>query len=161
MSVYLFHHCRRVARLLSCTAIAVCVGAVVFIPRAAHAESELQIDSASINAIKRSLADRLQLLRPHFESGVVGLTQDGMLSSRKTAEWEALSLEQRRVIETLIVDDNKDRNTLVREIARANGRPDWEAGLKTTFAERWIQRAPPGWYIRQSNGQWVRKDARP
>jgi uncharacterized protein len=125
-------------------------------PLAGKAEADILVDSASVNAIKKSLADRLQILRAHFDAGTIGLTHDGMVALRDAA---ALTVEARAAIEALINDDNKDRNTLLREISRANNRPDWESGLRLTFAERWIKRAPAGWFIRQSSGKWMQKPA--
>lgn len=120
----------------------------------AQGEAEIDISSASVITIRSSLADRLGRLREHFENGAIGLTRDGLVAMRDPA---ALSVDARRYVESLIADDNKDRLTLYREIARLNGRPDWEAGLRSTFAERWIGRAPKGWYYRESDGQWARK----
>jgi uncharacterized protein YdbL (DUF1318 family) len=115
---------------------------------------ELRIDSPSVSAIRRSLADRFHRLGEHFESGVIGLTRDGMVALRNAASTPA---EARIDIERLVADENKDRATLIREIARANGRPDWEENLRGVFARRWIQRAPAGWFVQESGGTWVRK----
>ena len=30
------------------------------------------------------------------------------------------------------------------EIARANGKPEWEGEIRNTFAQRWIEKASPG-----------------
>jgi uncharacterized protein YdbL (DUF1318 family) len=46
---------------------------------------------------------------------------------------------------------------LAREIAIANGRPEWENDIRATFAQRWIERARPGWYYQNANGNWVQK----
>ena len=58
---------------------------------------------------------------------------------------------------TLVADDNKDRSTLYREIARANGHAEWETDLRATFGQRWISRAPSGWYYRDSAEAWIHK----
>ncbi len=117
---------------------------------------EFQIESPSITAIRKSLADRFAVLGSYIESGVVGLTSDGNVALRDA---EGLQADMRKLVEGLVADENKDRLTLFREIARANGRPDWEENLRYTFAQRWIHRAPPGWYYRESNGRWIRKPA--
>lgn len=117
---------------------------------------EFQIESPSITAIRKSLEDRFTTLGEYFDNGVVGLTWEGNVALR---EAEGMQLEVRKLVEALVADENKDRLTLIREIARANGRPDWEENLRATFAQRWIQRAPPGWYYRDSNRHWVRKSA--
>jgi len=43
-----------------------------------------------------------------------------------------------------------------REIARANGHPEWEAEVRRTFAQRWLERAQPGWWVQQG-AAWSRK----
>lgn len=120
----------------------------------AQPANEINISSPSVTTIKKSLADRFDRLRDHFETGAIGFTHDGMIALRDA---QLLAAESRAAIDALISDDNQDRATLYREIARVNGRPDWEANLRKTFAERWIHRAPPGWFYRESGGKWIRK----
>lgn len=121
---------------------------------AAPVETELTIKSASIDAIAKSLSLRYSLLTEHFESGQIGFTHDGLIALREPG---ALPQAMRAALELLVSEDNKDRGTMYREIARINGRPDWESNLRGVFAQRWISRAPHGWYYRESGGRWVRK----
>ncbi len=118
------------------------------------AELEFLVDSAAVAAIKKSLSLRYAQLKPDFQDGVVGFTHDGLIALRETT---TLSKEHHAELEVLISEDNKDRSAMYREIARANGRPDWENRFKYVFAERWIRRAPMGWYYRESDGTWVKK----
>jgi uncharacterized protein YdbL (DUF1318 family) len=60
-------------------------------------------------------------------------------------------------VNALITQGNQDRAALYREIARANGKPEWEDEIRATFAQRWIERAPAGWYYQDASGAWVRK----
>jgi hypothetical protein len=46
---------------------------------------------------------------------------------------------------------------LYREIARANGKPEWENDIRNTFAQRWIDKAQGGWYYQNNAGAWTRK----
>ena len=41
-------------------------------------------------------------------------------------------------------------------IARANGHPEWEADIRSTFARRWVANAPAGWWYQQ-DGAWKQK----
>ncbi len=118
------------------------------------ADVEFVVESAAVVAIKKSLSVRYLQLTPGFQDGVVGFTHDGLIALRET---RTLSKDQRAELELLIAEDNKDRSAMYREIARANGRPDWENRFKFVFAERWIKRAPMGWYYRESGGTWVKK----
>lgn len=123
-------------------------------PGNAQGDPELNINSPSIVTIRKSIAARFDVLRGHFHNGVIGLTDDGRIAMHDTS---TLTPDSQRVIETLINDDNNDRDTLYREIARLNGRADWEENLRRTFGERWIGRAPSGWYYREAGGKWLRK----
>ena len=123
----------------------------------AEAEADFDVQSRSVMAIRKSLAERYAILKEHFQAGVIGFTHNGLIATRESGR---LAPDIRLRIELLVAEDNKDRGTLYREIARANGRPDWESQFQHVFAERWISRAPVGWYYRESGGQWVKKLAR-
>jgi uncharacterized protein YdbL (DUF1318 family) len=123
---------------------------------AAHAaeQANLTIDTPAVAALRKSLRDNFQQLRPLFESGAVGLTRDGNIALRDAS---AIPLAQRAQVNALIAQSNQDRAALYREIAVANGRPEWENDIRATFAQRWIDRSRPGWYYQNTSGEWVRK----
>jgi uncharacterized protein len=114
----------------------------------------IDVSTPAVAAIQKSIAGRFAVLKPQFDLGVIGLTSDGFIAVR---DFSPYTTSEKLKLETIIGEENKDRATLYREIARANGRPDWESDLKTIFGERWINRAPAGWYYRDSAGKWIRK----
>jgi uncharacterized protein YdbL (DUF1318 family) len=122
----------------------------------AHAaeQANLTIDTPAVSALRKSLRENFQQLRPLFESGAVGLTRDGNIALRDAS---AIPLAQRAQVNALIAQSNQDRAALYREIALANGRPEWENDIRATFAQRWIDRSRPGWYYQSASGEWVRK----
>ena len=65
-------------------------------------------------------------------------------------------ISQRGQANSLVAAENADRSALYREIARANDHPEWEADVRKTFAQRWIDRAQAGWWV-QRGGAWVKK----
>jgi uncharacterized protein YdbL (DUF1318 family) len=65
-------------------------------------------------------------------------------------------LKDRNTVNTLIAEENQDRNALYAEIARANGHPEWESEIQETFARRWISNATKGWWYQQG-GSWQQK----
>ena len=69
---------------------------------------------------------------------------------------KAVSLKDRNKLNGLIADENKDRQALYAEIARANGHPEWQAEIQATFARRWIDKAAKGWWY-QSGSSWQQK----
>lgn len=120
----------------------------------AQLETTFAISSAAITSLSKSMSNRFLKLKPYFDSGAIGLTHDGMLAPRDTSRIDVSGLP---MLDVLIIEENKDRATLYREIARANGRPEWESDLRATFGKRWIGRMPEGWFYRNASGQWLRK----
>ncbi|MEQ1517736.1 MAG: YdbL family protein [Usitatibacteraceae bacterium] len=115
---------------------------------------DLIISTPAITTLKKSLANRFVQLKPHLDAGTVGLTHDGVVALRDPARIDVRTLIG---LDALLEEENKDRATLYREIARANGRPEWEADLRAAFGRRWIARMPAGWHHRDALGQWQRK----
>lgn len=124
---------------------------------AAQAQDAANIDVSSpeIRAIQSSMTARFSQLRKFFDSGALGLTQDGLVQIRDAG---SLSLPDRGLLNRLVAEDNKDRESLYSEIARANGHPEWAADLRKIFARRWVERgAQSGWYYQNAAGAWVQK----
>ena len=124
---------------------------------AAQAQDAANIDVSSpeIRAIQSSMTARFSQLRKFFDSGALGLTQDGLVQIRDAA---SLSLPDRGLLNRLVAEDNKDRESLYSEIARANGPPEWAGDLRKIFARRWVERgAQSGWYYQNAAGAWVQK----
>jgi uncharacterized protein YdbL (DUF1318 family) len=121
---------------------------------AAIAQANLEINTPAIASLKSSMQNRHAQLAPLYGSGAVGLTRDGNVALRDA---NAVPLAQRQQVNALIAGENQDRAALYREIARANGQPGWENDIRATFAQRWIERAQPGWYYQGAGGSWVRK----
>lgn len=128
----------------------------VLIP-AAHAQGtpNLDISSPEIRAITSSMASRFGQLEKYFDSGAVGLTSSGLIEVR---DQNAIALAERATAKRLVAEDNKDRDTLYTEIAKANGHPEWADDIRKTFARRWVERgAKAGWYYQDASGGWKQK----
>jgi uncharacterized protein YdbL (DUF1318 family) len=126
----------------------------MLVPGAAAAQANLEINTPAINGTRTAMAARYPQLEPFFASGAVGLTRDGMVAVRDAS---AVPLNQRAAVNALVAQENQDRTALYREIARANGHPEWEADIRATFARRWIERAQPGWWYQDSGGGWTKR----
>lgn len=120
----------------------------------AWAQANLDINTPAIGSLQASMQSRHNQLAPFYANGAVGLTRDGNVALRDAS---AVPLAQRQQVNSLVAAENQDRAALYREIARANGHPEWEADIRATFASRWIQKAQPGWYYQGAGGQWARK----
>ncbi len=120
---------------------------------AASAQANLDISTPAVNALKDSMAARHPALAPHYDSGAVGLTDEGLVALRDP---KAVALSQRPAVNQLVAAENRDRNALYRAIAEANGHPEWEPDIRATFARRWIERARAGWWF-ESGGAWKQR----
>ena len=120
----------------------------------AFAEGNLDVDSPVISQLKTSMAARHAQLKSWYDSGAVGLANDGTIVLRDAA---AVPLAQRQNVLRLTAADNEDRAALYREIARVNGNPAWEKDIRATFAQRWIDRAPANWWVQNATGAWQQK----
>ena len=127
---------------------------MVLVPQFAAAQANLEINTPAINSIRNSMQARYPQMEPLFASGAVGLTRDGIVALRDA---NAVPLNQRAAANTLVAQENQDRTALYREIARANGHPEWEGDIRNVFAQRWIDRAQPGWWYQDPAGAWKRK----
>lgn len=125
-----------------------------FLVTPAHAQVDFDVSTPEIRAITASMEARHGSLAPYYTSGAIGLTADGMVDVR---DQNAIPLPERTAARKLVADENKDRAALYTEIAKANGHPEWEGDIKSTFSERWIAKAQAGWYYKDKDGAWKQK----
>lgn len=114
---------------------------------------DIDVTSPGIQRLKNSMAARHQQLEAHYGSGAVGMTRNGEIAVR---DLNAVSLRERAQVTQLVAAENQDRSALYAEIARANGHPEWSDDIRKTFARRWVDNAPAGWWYQQG-GAWTRK----
>lgn len=118
-----------------------------------QAAVDLDVNTPAITAIKNSMQKRHEQLSPHYASGAIGLTLDGLIAVHDTS---AVPLKDRQSINSLVTAENNDRNALYKEIANGNGHPEWQGEIRSTFALKWVEKAQGGWWV-QSNDGWVKK----
>jgi uncharacterized protein YdbL (DUF1318 family) len=121
----------------------------------AHAqEPDINVSNPAIRALKDAIKQRSEAIKPYMDRGNVGIAQDGLLAIRNT---DALSLKERAEIKQLVDAENRDRESLYAEIAKANNiAKESIPKIKSIFAKSWIDQARPGWWI-QDQGNWRRK----
>ncbi len=122
-------------------------------PTQAAASPNININSPAINALQAKMKARHASLKAYYDSGAIGLTENGFVTIRDA---KAIPLKSRNTVKGLVADENKDRSALYAEIARANGHPEWQSDIQSTFARRWASKASSGWWY-QSGGSWKQK----
>ena len=124
-----------------------------FIP-AAHAAADLSVNTPAIRQLQADMEARHRKLAPYYTSGAVGMTRNGEITLR---DQKLVPLQDRNQVKKLVARENQDRSALYTEIARANGHPEWEPDIRRTFARRWVDNAPGGWWYQDASGAWKQK----
>jgi len=132
---------------------------------AADAESDaLAIEVASMPEVTRAyeeMSQRLPRLTALFDSGAVGLTNQGLVTIRDKTKVTPQD-------ETLVTAENRSRKVVVSAMAKAiftiTRQEDTKAAqgqvmgkAAATFADARREAAKPGWWIQGQNGRWLQK----
>lgn len=116
---------------------------------------DIRLRTPAIQAIQARMAERFQgTLAPLFDAGAMGFGNDGLVVLRDPAK---VPLAQRTAANQAVAEENRDRNAVYREIAVANGHPEWETQIRQTFAKEWVAQARAGWWYQDSAGAWKQK----
>ena len=130
------------------------VVALSFVSEAFAQDADINVTNPAIRALKESIKNRSNAIKPYMDRGNIGIGQDGLLAIRSA---DGLNLKERAEVNQLVDAEDKDREALYAEIAKANGIPKENIPkIKSIFAKSWIEQAQPGWWI-QSNGNWQKK----
>jgi len=128
---------------------------VTFIDEAFAQEADINISNPAIRTLKDSIKNRSGSIKPFMDRGNVGLTKEGLLAVRTT---NGLSLKERAEVQQLVDAENRDRESLYLEIAKANNFPlESVAKIRSIFARSWVEQAQAGWWIQDAQGNWQRK----
>jgi uncharacterized protein YdbL (DUF1318 family) len=120
----------------------------------AWAQANLTINTPAIEQLRSSMRARHSQMRPFMDAGAIGLANDATIQVRDAS---LIPLPQRGLVNNLLTQENADRAALYREIARANGHPEWEGEIRSTFAARFAEHAHAGWWYQDANGTWLKK----
>ena len=127
----------------------------LFISSAQAQTADITIRTPAIQAIQARMESRFNgTLRGGFDSGALGFTSDGLITVRDASK---LELKDRVAMNAAVADDNRDRKAVYREVAVANGHPEWEAQIREIFAKQWIDSARAGWWYQDAAGTWKQK----
>jgi len=124
-------------------------------PAYAQGKPDITIKTPAIQAIQARMASRFDSsLRAGFDAGALGFGNDGLVVVRDGSK---LQLKDRVAVNQAVADDNRDRKAVYREVAVANGHPEWEAQIRQVFARQWIDSAHGGWWYQDASGGWKQK----
>jgi uncharacterized protein YdbL (DUF1318 family) len=124
------------------------------LPAWAQEAPDLRANSPAITELRDALRTRFAQIKPLLETGTLGIAANGFLAVRDPA---AVPIADRQAVSALIAADTRDKTALYREIARANGHPEWETQIADTFNRIMREKIPAGWWLQGENGQWSQK----
>ena len=126
-----------------------------FVGEAYAQEADINVSNPAIRALKDSIRERSNAIKPFMDRGNIGLAQDGLLTVHNA---DGLNLKERAETKQLVDAENRDRENLYAEIAKANNiSKDSIPKIKTIFARSWLDQARPGWWIQDTQGNWKKK----
>lgn len=120
----------------------------------ARAPINLDIGAPTVVVVKHALAQRTSRLVRFYESGEIGLGQDGFIYLRDSSK---MTLGKRQIAEKLIDVENQERKALIQALADSNGRRNDEAEVWQLQRARWQKQWKSGWWLRDAAGTWSRK----
>ncbi len=122
-------------------------------PGVAYAqEADINVTTPAIRALKESIGQRSDAIKPYMDRGNVGIGKDGLLVVRTSV---GLSLKEQASVNRLVQAENRDREALYSEIAKANNfGPERIADIREIFARSWMKNARAGWWIQEPGGGW-------
>jgi uncharacterized protein YdbL (DUF1318 family) len=128
---------------------------LAFVTEAHAQEADINVSNPAIRALRESIKRRSDSLKPYMDKGNAGINRDGLLTVRST---DGLNLKERAEVQQLVSAENRDREALYAEIAKANDiARESVPKIKAIFAKSWIEQARPGWWIEDAQGNWKRK----
>jgi uncharacterized protein YdbL (DUF1318 family) len=125
-------------------------------PTQAYAqETDINVTTPAIRALKESIQARAESVKPFMDSGNAGISNNGLLVIRNM---EGLNLKDKANLTRIIDAENRDREALYAEIAKANNfTPDRIPDIRKIFAGSWIRNARAGWWFQSPDGSWKQK----
>jgi len=122
---------------------------------AAHAaDPETTVSNPAISAIKAKLKARAAALIPFFQSGAVGEGNNGLVAVKDIV---AVSMRDRAKVNSLVKEENQDREALYTEVSKELGVKDKDLPkVRQSFAKEWQKTAGSGWWVQREGGEWVK-----
>ncbi len=126
-----------------------------FFISSAHAEVNINISSPAIVEITNRMKSRYDNhLKNYLDKAIIGFSNKGFI---QILDAKKLGLKDRQKAKKLVADENRDRKALYRELAVANGHPDWEDAIQNVFVKQWQKQAHTGWKYQDASGTWQTK----
>jgi uncharacterized protein YdbL (DUF1318 family) len=116
---------------------------------------ETKVSSPAIDALEEKIRKRFDELKPFFEAGAIGETNDGLVEIRDAS---VLPMKDRARLNRIVKEENADRKALYEEVAKELGVEAKDMPkLRRSFAEKWQEFTQPGWWVQDVAGNWRKR----
>ena len=126
----------------------------LLISDAVAAQPDFSVNTPEIKRLQSKMASRHGKLAGFYNKGAIGFDSQGLVAWK---DKNAVSIKERGTLNSLLKEENRDRNNLYKAIANANGHPEWEKDVRAVFAKKWSEKARAGWWYQTSSGAWKQK----
>jgi uncharacterized protein YdbL (DUF1318 family) len=122
----------------------------------AHAaDRETTVSSPAIDSIKERIRQRFNNLKPFFNAGAIGESNDGRVVIRDAS---VLPMKDRAKLNRIVSEENADREALYKEVAKELGVEDKDLPkVQRSFAQKWQAFAKAGWWVQDKAGNWGKR----
>lgn len=126
------------------------------IPQVHAADDDVfKVNTEKAMKIREKLAGRLNEVLAQKRAGVLGETQDGKLTIQAPSKLKPIL---KKKVESLVSEENKDRNELYEEILTANGlKSNRMINIQKSFARSFQAESPSGTWVESPDGKWAQK----
>ncbi|MFH1487812.1 MAG: DUF1318 domain-containing protein, partial [Pseudomonadota bacterium] len=105
------------------------------LPSAAWAEDATTVSNPAIRALKESMKNRFAQMKPFYQKGALAEGGNGYVALGST---QGLGLKDQRDLKNLVDAENRDRQTLYAEVAKALKIDPGQTGkIAEIFAKEW------------------------
>jgi len=122
----------------------------------ALAASDFKVDSEKAREILSRQKTRINDIDKYKASGVLGESRDGLLFIKDSKKLKKLETKK---VDSILTEENKDREALYLEIVESNGSNRVLPELvRKTFSRSLQNLSPAGTWIEDETGAWSKKD---
>jgi hypothetical protein len=101
----------------------------------AWAQEATTVSNPTIRALKQSMRNRFASMKPYYQKGLLTEGNNGLVSTKGA---QGLGLKEQRNLKNLVSAENKDRQALYREVAKALKIDPSQVGrIAEIFAKEW------------------------
>lgn len=117
--------------------------------------AQLPYSAGNITPAVKRMRERWPQLKPHLDSGAIGLGSRGLLAVRESGAGTP-------ELGALLRRENNDRTALYdatsQEVGHGDDRTErWSPTTELVFGQAWAAQAPTGWWVQDADGKWQRK----